>query len=106
MTKQPLLQRSNKGEERYVRVQSFELCSLMIVADAKDSKVLYEDAFKGFCEWGKHISIHGLPATGKEPALRPFKVTHNSDMKAAWYLSNRGSGCKTTHFFLHPLLLY
>ena len=99
MTKQPLLQRSNEGEERYVTVQSFKLCSLIIVAEAKESKALYEDVYKGFYEWGKQISIHSLSATDKEPALRPFKVTHNSDMKAAWYLSNRGGGCKTTHFF-------
>jgi hypothetical protein len=98
-TKQPLFQRTNDDEERYVRVQSFELCSLMMIADAKDSKSLYEDVFKEFYEWGKHISIHGLPAADGEPALMPFNVTHNSDMKAAWYLTNKGGGCKTKHFF-------
>jgi hypothetical protein len=98
-TKQPLLQRSDDGEERYVRVQSFEMCQLMIIADAKDSKSLYEDVFKGFYEWGKQISNHGIPASDGEPALKPFSVTHNSDMKAAWYLSNKGGGCKTKHFF-------
>ncbi len=35
------------------------------------------------------------------PALMPFKVTHNADMKAAWYLSNKGGGCKTKNFFCH-----
>lgn len=33
------------------------------------------------------------------PALRPFHVLHNSDQKAAWYLSNRCGGCKSTYFF-------
>ncbi len=38
ITKQPLLQRNNEGEEKFVRVQSFELCSLMMIADMRDSK--------------------------------------------------------------------
>jgi len=29
------------------------------------------------------ITIHGLPAADGEPALMPFNVTHNSDMKVA-----------------------
>ena len=45
------------------------------------------------------ISIQGMPAKDGELELKPFNVTHNSDMKAAWYLSNRGGGCKTTTFF-------
>ena len=99
ITKQPLLQRNKEGEEKFVRVQSFELCSLMMIADARDSKSLYEDVFKVFYDWGKLISFQGLPAVDGEPQLKPFNVTHNSDMKAAWYLSNRGGGCKSTNFF-------
>jgi hypothetical protein len=30
----------------------------------------------------------------------PFKVTHNADVKAAWYLINKGGGCKTKNFFV------
>jgi hypothetical protein len=48
VTKQPLLQRTDEGDEKFVRVQSFELCSIMIIADARDSKDLYEDVFKYF----------------------------------------------------------
>ena len=55
--------------ERFVKVQSFELCSLMMIADARDSKSLYEDVFKNFYDWGKQISIQGLPAINGEPAL-------------------------------------
>jgi hypothetical protein len=69
-----------------------------MIADAHDSKSLYEDVFKVFYDWEKQISSLGLPAESKEPALKPFILTHNSDMKAAWYLSNRGGRCKTTEF--------
>jgi hypothetical protein len=71
----------------------------MMIADARYSKSLYEDVFKLFYDWGKRISIHGLPPLNGEPALTPFTVTHSSDMKAAWYLSNQGGSCKTTEFF-------
>jgi hypothetical protein len=98
VTKQPLLLTTDEGV-KYIKMQSFELCSLMIIADARDTKVLYEDVYKEFYDWGKQISIEGLPTGNGEPALRPFNLTHNSDMKAAWYLSNRGGGCKTTEFF-------
>ncbi len=30
----------------------------------------------------------------------PFNLTHTTDLKAAWYLSNRGGGCKNK-FFCH-----
>jgi hypothetical protein len=99
ITRQPLLQRSDDGEEKFVRVQSFELCSVMMIADARDSKSLYEDVFKEFYDWGNDISRFGLPEADGMPALRPFNVVHNSDMKAAWYLSGRGGGCKSTNFF-------
>ncbi len=99
ITKQPLLQKTDDGEEAFVRVQSFELCSLMMIADARDSKALYEGVFKEFYDWGKKISLVGLPAEDGMPALQPFQVLHNSDLKAAWYLSDRGGGCKTTKYF-------
>jgi hypothetical protein len=36
ISKQPLLVRSEDGNERYVKVQSLELCSLLMIADARD----------------------------------------------------------------------
>jgi hypothetical protein len=73
----------------------------MIIADAIDNKHLYEDVFKGFCEWGEKIRHEGVPASDLGPALMPLKVTHNADMKAAWYLSNKGGGCKTNFFVIY-----
>lgn len=64
ISKQPLLLKEDDGSERFVKVQSFELCSLMMIADARDSKPLYEDVFKVFYDWvGKQISIHGRLST-------------------------------------------
>jgi hypothetical protein len=99
ITKQPLLQKRDDGEEAFVRVQSFELCSLLMIADARDSKDLYDDVLKTFYDWDKEISRIGIPAANGMPALRPFDVVHYSDLKTAWYLTNKGGGCKSTHFF-------
>jgi hypothetical protein len=60
----------------------------MIIADARDKKELYEDVFRDFYAWGNQLASHGLPAADGEPALRPFTLTHTSDMKAQWLLSN------------------
>ena len=43
--------------------------------------------------------MEGLPASNGEPALKPFILTHTCDLKASWYLSHRGGGCKTKDFF-------
>jgi hypothetical protein len=58
------LLKEDDGSERFVKVQSFELRSLMMIADARDSKSLYGDVFKVFYDWvGKQISIHGRLST-------------------------------------------
>jgi hypothetical protein len=73
----------------------------MIIADAVDNKMLYEDVFKGFFEWGEKIRCEGIPASTLGPALMPFTLTHKADMKAAWYLTNKEGGCKTKTYFCH-----
>ena len=75
------------------------MCCVMVIADARDKKELYEDVFRDFYDWGRQLAVNGIPATDTEPALRPFTVTHGSDMKAQWMLSNRGGGCKNKRFF-------
>jgi hypothetical protein len=47
VTKQPLLLTTDEGV-KYIKMQSYELCSLMIIADARDTKALYEDVCKDF----------------------------------------------------------
>jgi hypothetical protein len=60
---------------------------------------------KSFMTGANDISHFGLPEADGMPALRPFNVVHNSDMKAAWYLSGRGGGCKSTNFLSSVLML-
>lgn len=71
----------------------------MLHHDNCDTKALYEDVFKEFYVFGEKLRTEGLPASEGEPALLPFKLTHNTDMKAAWILSSKGGGCKTKEFF-------
>jgi hypothetical protein len=99
VTKQPLFIREEDGEEKIVKIQSSEMCCILIIADARDKKELYEDVFKEFYEWGAQIQNVGLPASDHGPALLPFHVAHTTDLKASWYLSNRGGGCKNKNYF-------
>jgi len=48
ITKQPLFVQSDDGEEKIVRIQSCEMCCILIIADARDKKELYEDVFESF----------------------------------------------------------
>jgi hypothetical protein len=75
------------------------MCCILIIADARDKKELYEDVFREFYQWGDRIRAFGLPASDGEPALHPFHITHTTDLKASWYLSNRGGGCKNKEYF-------
>lgn len=68
----------------------------LIIADAHDTKAIYEDVFRYFFLCGKKICIEGLPAVDGEPAFRPFQLTPNSDMKAQL---GRDGECRTTEFF-------
>jgi len=77
------------------------VCCLMIIADAIDNKHLYEEVFKDYYDWGEKLRREGLPESYLGPKLMPFEVSHTTDMKAAWYLSNKGGGCKTKNFFCH-----
>ncbi len=99
-TPSSLLCKDDDGVEKLVKKQSSEMCCIMIVADARDSKELYEDVFKEFyIFWGKLLT-EGLPASlNGEPALLPFLLTLTADMKAPCILSSKGGGCKTKEFF-------
>jgi hypothetical protein len=100
-TKQPLLIRNIDQTETICNIQSQEVCCIMIVADACDKKELYQDVFADFYRWGESLRTEGLPASIHGPALKPFDLTHCSDIKATWHLSNRGRDCKNTNLFCH-----
>jgi hypothetical protein len=102
VTKQPLLVMEDNADPTFVKVQSSELCCITIIADARDDKHLYEGVFNDYYKWGDLLRTEGLAESPFGPKLMPFCVTHNTDLKAAWYLSNRGGGCKNKLFL--PLM--
>jgi len=85
----------------FIKIQSQELCCVMIIADAVDSKHLYTDVLKEFYDWGNEIRLNGLPASEFGPKLQPFTVLYNNDLKGTWYLCNKGGGCKNKTYFCH-----
>ncbi len=103
ITRQPFLvsNRESDLDDSYVRIQSKEVCCVMIIADAKDNKHLYEDVFKEYYEWGEKLRLEGLPESELGPKLMPFNVTHTPDLKGAWFLCGRGGGCKNKKHFCH-----
>jgi hypothetical protein len=88
-------------DDACVKIQSREVCCAMIIADAKDNKHLYEYVFQEYYQWGERLRLEGLPASQYGPKLCQFTVTHTTDMKAAWFLSSRGGGCKNKTMFCH-----
>jgi hypothetical protein len=101
ITGRPFILQQEDSAEIYVKVQTSEVCCVVVIADAIDNKHLYEDVFKEYYEWGEKLRLEGLAASSLGPRLMPFLVTHTTDMKATWYLSNKGGGCKTKTFFCH-----
>jgi len=86
-------------EENSIRcMQSQELCAILVMADAKDSKELYNDVFRDFYDYSESLRLYGMPARDGEPALQPFLVSHPQDMKTAQTVSGRGGCCKTIFF--------
>jgi hypothetical protein len=71
----------------------------MVMADAKDSKDLYEDVLKDFYEYSERLRMFGMPAQDGEPALHPFLVSHPQDMKSTQNVCKRGGNCKMKLFF-------
>jgi hypothetical protein len=82
-------------------LQSRELCAIMVLADAKDSKDLYEDVFRDFYLYLERLRIHGMPECDGEPALKPFQVMHPQDMKSTQTLSKQDGNCKMKTYFCH-----
>ena len=103
ITKQPFLVtvRESDNDDMFVKMQTREVCCVMMIADAKDNKHLYEDVFREYYEWGEKLRLEGLAESELGPKLMPFNVTHTPDMKGAWFLSNRGGGCKNKNYFCH-----
>jgi hypothetical protein len=76
-------------------MQSRELCTILVIADAHDSKDLYYDVFRDFFDYAKKNSEHGIEANGDEPKLQPFVISFPQDMKSAQITSKKGGCCKS-----------
>jgi hypothetical protein len=75
VTKQPLpVQNVDDDHVEYVKVQSSEVCCIMIIADATDSKELYEGVFKEYYEWGDILRKNVLTESESGPRLMPFQL--------------------------------
>jgi len=102
VTKAPLTAIDEDTDEQFYNcMQSRELCAIMVMADAKDSKELYEDVFKDFYEYAEKLRIEGMPECDGQPALKPFKVAHPQDMKSTQTVCKRGGNCKMKTYFCH-----
>ncbi len=102
ITRQPFsVQNEDEDCHNFVKVQSSEVCCMMIIADTVDSKELYEDVFKEYYEWGNSLRENGLPQSDLGPKLMPFQMVYTHDLKATWYLTNKGGGCKNKTHFCH-----
>jgi hypothetical protein len=102
ITKQPFIVNNVEDDQiEFIKVQSLELCCIMMIAGATDSKDLYEDLLVVFYDWEKQIQCRGIPESENGPKLQPFTVLYNNDLKATWYLSQKGGGCKNKTHFCH-----
>jgi hypothetical protein len=103
-TKVPLFVRSLEDDVEddpgYFRgVQSSEMCTVCIMADARDKSKMYAEVFKDFYKYTESLRKDGMPASEFGPYLPPFVITYPSDLKAIWTTSGRGGNCKKTNFF-------
>ncbi len=62
-------------KEIFKFMQSRELCTILAIADARDSKDLYYDVFCDFFDYAKKIGEHGIEANNGEPKLQPFIIS-------------------------------
>ncbi len=66
LTRMPLTNVSDEMEGNgacFNMVQSRELCAILVMADAKDSKALYNDVFKEFYQYSEKLRQFGMEAT-------------------------------------------
>ncbi len=105
-TKIPIFVRSLEDDAEddggyYQGIQSSEMCTILIMADARDKSHMYAEVFSDFYKYLESLQADGLPASEFGPFLHPFKICYPSDLKAIWTTSGRGGNCKKTNFFCH-----
>jgi hypothetical protein len=59
--KQPFSVVNDENDEvHFVKVQSSEVCCIMIIADDVDSKEIYLDVFREYYDWGERLRKDGF----------------------------------------------
>jgi len=109
-TKVPLFVRSLEDDAEddpgyFQGIQSSEMCTVCIMADARDKSKMYAEVFQDFYKYTESLRKDGMPASEFGPYLPPFVITYPSDLKAIWTTSGRGGNCKKP-FFLPPMLCH
>jgi hypothetical protein len=82
-------------------IQSSEMCSICIMADARDKSQMYAEVFSEFYKYTDQLQMQGMTESDYGPALHPMVVSYSSDLEAIWTTSGRGGNCKKTNFFCH-----
>jgi hypothetical protein len=105
-TKLPIFVRNEENDPEDISgffqgVQSSEMCTSCIMADAPDKSKMYSELFSDFYKYTEGFQSNGIPASDHGPRLHPMKVSYPSDLKAMWTTSGRGGNCKKSHFFCH-----
>jgi len=92
---------ANCTKSEVLNEQSRELCCILVMADARDSSLLYSDVFKEYYnKEAKKVQNERLSASEHGPALRPFDLMYPQDLSAMRKASGLGGACKNAHFFV------
>ncbi len=105
-TKMPLFVRSLENDIAndvgyFQGVQSSDMCTICIMADAQDKSKMHSELFSDFYKYMDSLQVSGIAESEYGPYLHPMIVSYPSDLKAIWTTSGRGGNCKKTHFFCH-----
>jgi hypothetical protein len=105
-TKVPIFVRNEENDPEddsgfFQGVYSSEMCTICIMADARDKSKMYSELFLDFYKYTEGSQSIGIPASEHGLRLHLMKVSYPSDLKAIWTTSGRGGNCKKTHFFCH-----
>lgn len=85
------------GLQDSTKIQSRELCYLMKIIMSRDTKSLYDEAFKDFFDYFKKIENEGF---GPIPPGR-FLFSSPQDMSSLWKALKKGGACKQKTHFCH-----
>jgi hypothetical protein len=63
----------------YQGVQSSEMCTICIMADARDKSMMYAEVFASFYKYTESLMMNGMAASEHGPFLHPMIVSCPSD---------------------------